>query len=79
MTNNNQPLFETKAVSKATDQLMSVQSEQTITSQLDEISRLNFAPSTYTSDRVVRAQYIGCVDNPLLIFPQFINTNTILI
>ena len=32
MYNNNQPLFETKAVSKATDQLMSVQTEQTITS-----------------------------------------------
>ena len=32
MTKNNQPLFETKAVSKATDQLMSVQTEQTITS-----------------------------------------------
>lgn len=32
MTNINQPLFETKAVSKATDQLMSVQTEQTITS-----------------------------------------------
>ena len=34
MSNNNQPLFETKAVSKATDQLMSVttQSEQTINS-----------------------------------------------
>ena len=32
MDNNNQPLFETKAVSKATDQLMSVQTEQTITS-----------------------------------------------
>ena len=29
---NKQPLFETKAVSKATDQLMSVQTEQTITS-----------------------------------------------
>ena len=74
MTKNNQPLFETKAVSKATDQLMSVQTEQTITSlevaeltgkehkhvladirniipQLDEISRTNFRPSTYTSDR----------------------------
>ena len=32
MSNINQPLFETKAVSKATDQLMSVQTEQTITS-----------------------------------------------
>lgn len=32
MYNNNQPLFETKVVSKATDQLMSVQTEQTITS-----------------------------------------------
>ena len=32
MYNNNQPLFETKALSKATDQLMSVQTEQTITS-----------------------------------------------
>ena len=32
MTKNNQPLFETKAVSKATDQLMSAQTEQTITS-----------------------------------------------
>ena len=32
MQNINQPLFETKAVSKATDQLMSVQTEQTITS-----------------------------------------------
>lgn len=32
MYNNNQPLFGTKAVSKATDQLMSVQTEQTITS-----------------------------------------------
>ena len=32
MTKNNQPLFETKVVSKATDQLMSVQTEQTITS-----------------------------------------------
>lgn len=32
MTKINQPLFETKAVSKATDQLMSVQTEQTITS-----------------------------------------------
>ena len=32
MSNNKQPLFETKAVSKATDQLMSVQTEQTITS-----------------------------------------------
>ena len=74
MAKINQPLFETKAVSKATDQLMSVQTEQTITSlevaeltgkehknvladirnilsQMDEISRLNFQPSTYTSDR----------------------------
>ena len=32
MSNINKPLFETKAVSKATDQLMSVQTEQTITS-----------------------------------------------
>ena len=32
MISSNQPLFETKAVSKATDQLMSVQTEQTITS-----------------------------------------------
>ena len=32
MISNNQPLFETKAVSKATDQLMSVQTEQTISS-----------------------------------------------
>ena len=32
MNGINQPLFETKAVSKATDQLMSVQTEQTITS-----------------------------------------------
>ena len=32
MYNNNQSLFETKAVSKATDQLMSVHTEQTITS-----------------------------------------------
>ena len=32
MSNINQQLFETKAVSKATDQFMSVQTEQTITS-----------------------------------------------
>ena len=32
MNSTNQPLFETKAVSKATDQLMSAQTEQTITS-----------------------------------------------
>lgn len=32
MANTNQPLFETKVVSKATDQLMSAQTEQTITS-----------------------------------------------
>ena len=32
MISNNQSLFETKAVSKATDQLMSVQTELTITS-----------------------------------------------
>ena len=32
MANINQSLFETKAVSKATDQLMSVRTEQTITS-----------------------------------------------
>lgn len=32
MSNINKPLFETKAVSKATDQLMSAQTEQTITS-----------------------------------------------
>ena len=32
MISINKPLFETKAVSKATDQLMSVQTEQTITS-----------------------------------------------
>ena len=32
MSNINKPLFETKVVSKATDQLMSVQTEQTITS-----------------------------------------------
>ena len=32
MSNINKPLFEAKAVSKATDQLMSVQTEQTITS-----------------------------------------------
>ena len=32
MISNNQSLFETKAVSKATDQLMSAQTEQTITS-----------------------------------------------
>lgn len=96
MTNANQPLFGTKAVSKATDQLMSVQTEQTITSlevaeltgkrhdsvfrdirnilsRMDEISLHNFVESTYTSDRVVRAQYIGCADNSLLIFQQFIN------
>ena len=32
MNRNNKPLFETKAVSKATDQLMSARTEQTITS-----------------------------------------------
>ena len=32
MSNINQSLFETKAVSKASDQLMSTQTEQTITS-----------------------------------------------
>ena len=32
MANINQPLFETKVVPKATDQLMSAQTEQTITS-----------------------------------------------
>ena len=32
MNSTNQSLFETKAVSKATDQLMSAQTEQTITS-----------------------------------------------
>ena len=99
MTKINQPLFETKAVSKATDQLMSTQTEQTITSlevaeltgkqhahimrdirnlldqgvaqsnfgcmsyksaladirnilsQNDEIGRLNFQETSYTSDR----------------------------
>ena len=114
MTNANQPLFETKVVSEATDQLMSVQTEQTITSlevaeltgkeykhimrdirnvlsQLDENAQLNFGPvsykdaqndeislhnfgeSTYTTDHVVRGGYIGCVENSLLIFPQFVN------
>ena len=71
MTNNKQLRFGVKDTSKATDQLMSAQTEQTINSQMDEISQLNFQPSTYTSDRVVRAQYIGCADNSLLIFPQF--------
>ena len=32
MNSNKQPLFDVKATSKATDQLMSVQTEQTITS-----------------------------------------------
>lgn len=32
MISNKQPLFDVKATSKATDQLMSIQTEQTITS-----------------------------------------------
>ena len=75
MTNTNQPLFGTEAVSKATEQQHKhvLADIRNIISQMDEISRLNFQPSTYTSDRVVRAQYIGCVDISLLIFPQFVN------
>ena len=75
MTNTNQPLFETKAVSKASDQQHKrvLADIRNILSQMDEISLHNFVESTYTSDRAVRAQNIGCEDNPLLIFPQFIN------
>lgn len=58
------PMFELPPI------LASVNTKDT---QMDEISRLNFQPSTYTSDRVVRVQHIGCVDNFLLIFPQFVN------
>ena len=75
MTNTNQPLFDVKATSKATGkQHKHVLADiRNIISRMDEISRLNFEPSTYTSDRVVRVQYIGCADNSLLIFPQFVN------
>lgn len=81
MINTNRPLFGTKAVSKASDQRHKrvLADIRNINFRMDENNRLNFQPVKYTSDRVVRVQYIRCADNSLLIFPQFINIDTILI